>query len=130
MANRYAYVQNGVVLDIEKRTENDTDTYPIAKYYHGALLPFFIEIQKGINSPADREVSKGWLFTENQFHEPQPFEINQETGDMYLPPNIPAETFWQVYQDNIRLQNENLQLNQSITDLQLALVEVYERGAV
>lgn len=106
MGYRYAYVQQGVVLDIERRTEQDTDACPILKYYNAGLAPFFIEIRPGDNAPADKEVTRGWIFEANQFREPQPFQINQETGQMYLPPAISAETFWQTFQDNIALRNE------------------------
>ena len=106
MGYKYAFVQRGVVLDVEARTVNDTDAYPIGKYYHGDLLPFFVEIRPGDNAPADREVSKGWTFLNNQFSEPEPFSINPETGEMYLPPSISAATFWATYQENIQLRNQ------------------------
>lgn len=106
MGHAYAYVQNGVVLEVEKRTLLDTDDYPIGKYYHGSLLPYFVEIRPGENAPADKEVRKGWRWQDNQFMEPEPFTINPETGEMYLPDRIPAADFWAVYQDNLRLRDE------------------------
>lgn len=93
----YAYVQRGTVMLVERRTELPQwadDPYPIQHFYHVALLPYFKEI------PADQKdlVRVGWLYDEEQgFHEPQAFEINPETGEMYLPKTIPAEDFYETY---------------------------------
>ena len=124
----YAYVQKGVVLDIEKRTLGDTSDHPIGKYYHGALQPFFIPIKPGENAPADQEVARGWAYSDNQFSEPQPFSINPETGELYLPPKIPAEQFWQMLTDNIQLQ-EALAQTQAVAN-QLLLDQLTAEGAI
>lgn len=133
MGYAYAYVQNGIVLEVEKRTLQDTDDYPIGKYYHGSLLPYFVEIRPGENAPADQEVRKGWRWQNNQFSEPEPFSINPETGEMYLPDRISAADFWAVFQDNLRLRNElaevqsqGSQMESQLVDTQLALCDVYE----
>lgn len=128
MANAYAYVQSGVVMEVEKRTIGDTEDYPIGKYYHGSLLPFFVEIRPSENAPVDKEVTRGWVYLDNTFHEPRPFEINQETGQMYLPPSISAELFWQTFQDNVSLRNE-LATTSSVVDAML-LEQLQKEGAV
>lgn len=117
MGYKYAFVQRGVVLDVEARTINDTDIYPIGKYYHGDLLPFFVEIRPGDNAPIDKEVKKGWVFLDNQFSEPEPFSINPENGEMYLPPSISAATFWATYQENIQLRNQLASINDVVNSM-------------
>lgn len=128
MGHSYAYVQRGVVLDIERRTEVDTDEFPILKYYNAGMIPFFIEIRPGDNAPADKEVTRGWAYMDNRFTEPKPFDINQETGQMYLPPNISAEFFWQTFQDNVALRNE-LATTTAVVDNML-LEQLQKEGAV
>lgn len=105
MGRAYAFVQNGVVLEVEKRTLADGEQGELGRYYHGALLPFFIPIIPGENAPEDGEVRRGWIYTEGVFSEPQPFSVNMQTGELYLPPSIPADRFWQVYSDNIVMQS-------------------------
>lgn len=128
MGYAYAYIQKGVVLEVEKRTLQDTGDYPIGKYYHGALLPFFVEIRPGDNAPEGREVKRGWVYSENSFHEPQPFEINSETGEMYLPPSISAEMFWGVFSENVQLKSQLAETTAVVNDL--LLTELEREGAI
>lgn len=128
MGHAYAYIQKGTVLEVEKRTLQDIDEYPIGKYYHGALLPSFVEIRPGDNAPTDAEVKRGWVYSDNTFHEPQPFEINDTTGELYLPPSISADMFWSVFSENIQLKN---QLAETTTVVNSMLLEQLEKeGAI
>lgn len=128
MGYAYAYVQKGTVLEVEKRTLQDSDEYPIGKYYHGALLPFFVEIRPGDNAPVGVEVRRGWVYSENSFHEPQPFEINGDTGELYLPPSISAEMFWGVFSENVQLKNKLAQTTAVVNGMLLEQLE--KEGAV
>lgn len=128
MGYAYAYLQKGTVLEVEKRTLQDTGEYPIGNYYHGALLPFFVEIRPGDNAPTDAEVKRGWVYSDNQFHEPQPFQINDETGELYLPSSIPAELFWGVFSENVQLKNQLAATTAVVNDL--LLVQLQQEGAI
>lgn len=119
MGYSYAYIQKGTVLEVEKRTLHDTDDYPIGKYYHSALLPSFVEIRQGDNAPTDAQVKRGWVYSNNTFHEPQPFEINDITGELYLPPSISADMFWGVFSENMQLKNQLSETTSVVTALLL-----------
>ena len=116
----YAYVRNGVVMEVERRTEQyPDDPYPIKRYYHPALLPYFVPVPDELKA----QVRRGWVYTHDAgFHEPEPFEINPETGELYLPASVPAESFWSVYQDNLRLTNDLISAQQDITDRELEVI--------
>ena len=118
----YAYVKNGIVLEVERRTEqHPDDPYPIKRFYHPALLPYFIVVPDDFKN----QVRRGWVYThEAGFHEPEAFEINHETGELYLPASVPAESFWGVYQDNLALSNNLITAQQDITDRELAAIEL------
>lgn len=128
MGYAYAYIQKGTVLEVEKRTIQDTEDYPIGRYYNGALLPFFVEIRPGDNAPEEAEVKRGWVYSENTFHEPRPFEINSETGELYLPPSISAEMFWGIFSENMELKNQLETTTAVVNDL--LLTELEREGAI
>ena len=102
MAKVYAYCPNGYVAFIERRTKDSTDPYPLNKYYHGSLLPFFKEV------PEDQEntIKQFWFWDEqtNRFFEP---EVGQEVGNgqIYIG-LIPKEAFWTLQEENVRLSGE------------------------
>lgn len=128
MSYAYAYVQNTTVLEVERRTLQDTSDYPIGKYYHGALLPFFVEIRPGDNAPAEEEVRPGWIYRDNVFSQPEPFQINDATGQLYLPPSISAQQFWQVFQENLQMKNQLSQMGSVVNSL--LLEQLAAEGAV
>lgn len=94
----YVYLQNNTVTMIETRLVDVPYTDSLqplidAKLYNGALIPFF----KSVPQEIEGKIRLGWVYTEESgFHEPLPFEINPNTGEMYLPSSIKAEDFYNL----------------------------------
>ena len=63
---QYAYVQDGIVLDVEKRTQDPR--VKLESLYHPDFVPFFIEIPYAQWD----YVTKGWSYSEEKgFQSPE-----------------------------------------------------------
>ena len=116
MGKWYAYCPRGYIEMIEKRTEKYDEPYPIAHFYHGALLPFFREIPDN----QKEEVRKLWYWddTDNCFKEPH---VGEEiNGEIYLGV-VRKEDFWQMLEDNFHLKEEYEQIKERLTMIEQKL---------
>lgn len=123
MGKQYAYCPNGYIEMIEKRTEDYEEEYPIQHFYHGSLLPYFKEIPE----EQKEQVKLLWIWDEieNIFREP---EFGEEIGGKIYIGLIPPERIYEVLQENLQLKTQCLDLENQLTDTQLALCEQYERA--
>ena len=121
MGKQYAYCPRGFIESIEKRTADEkfkNDPYPINKFYHGSLLPFFKEIPE----EQQGEVKLLWFWdeTENRFLEP---EIGQEVeGEIYIG-TIPKERIYEILQENLRLSNQMLKMDGELDVLAVTMLQ-------
>lgn len=119
----YAYIQENTVVLVERRTENyPDDPYPIKRFYHGAMLPFFKLVPDEIKD----KIQPGWLYSDDTgFYEPKAFDVNPQTGKIYLPSNISLENLYEILSQNFEARNRELE--DQLTETQIALCELYER---
>ena len=101
MGKVYAYCPQGFVAFVERRTKGSSDPYPLNKYYHGSLLPFFKEVPES----QENEVKQFWYYDETTglFREP---EVGEEVGGQIYIGLIPKEAFWTLQEENVRLSGE------------------------
>lgn len=124
----YAYIQRATVMLVERRLENQPYTDSLtplieAKLYNGALIPFFKPVPVAVQ---DR-IRIGWCYdSERGFHEPQPFEVNTETGEMYLPAQISTSDFYDTMMKTQKSEADIADLGLVSIEFDAALVEQYE----
>ncbi|MBC8584458.1 hypothetical protein [Youxingia wuxianensis] len=120
----YAYVQYGTVMMVERRTEDSDDPAAIKQYYTAQFLPNFIPVPQEIKN----KVRAGWLFDYDKgFHEPEDFEINPQTHEMYLPSSISPQDYYTTSQLAQRVPEMTIEYDQFILELDYRLTLAEEQ---
>ena len=93
---KYAFVRNGVIESIEDCVR-DGIAYPIEQLYHKDILPLFVTI------PPEYEERcwQGWRYDADtgQWTEPVAGEVDPQTGRMYIPRGMTAESLQMILQN-------------------------------
>lgn len=105
MGKIYAYCPSNFVEFIERRTKDSTDLYPLKKYYHGSVIPFFKEI------PEDQqtEVEPLWMYDEKTYRFIKP-EPGQVVGNSVYLGTVTVKSYNEVLNELSTLQEENAML--------------------